>query len=297
MCFSGAGAQTAELRSPGEAGAERQVVLAPSQWLFRKQGEKNGSRSRARGRSAGAGSRVAPGWGCWEAGRWQRKPKQEGEARSVIKERRRREGRRSAPQGSQSQQKARRCGYLCSERPRGSRALQQLHLALLRHRRYGRRLGRVALDHRRKVDSKAAGPLLHVPGPPLPFAPRSAALSEGNAAGACCKAWKRWRGHTAGWPGTGHPLFRALGPASGRDRDCGAGRLQGRSPPGGRALPEHQPGGGASESESDKPPPLRKVLRGRRGPRGLRLSCRLPPWHSRWKVFEATKASCGSLGR
>lgn len=104
-------------------------------------------------------------------------------------------------------------------------------------------------------------------------------------------------GTRLGGQGEGRTLFGASGPASGRDADCRAGGLPGRSPPGGRALREREPGGGASESESDKPPPLRKVPRGRRGPRGLRLSCHPSLWHSRWKVFEATKASRGSLGR
>lgn len=128
--------------------------------------------------------RVSPGMGEEVAQETQAR----GGGEVCDRERRRREGLRSEPGGSQSQQKARRCGYLCSERPRGSRALQQLHLALLRHRRYGRRLGRVALDHRRKVGSKAAGPLLHALGAPLLFALRSAALSARDAAEAWCKA-------------------------------------------------------------------------------------------------------------
>lgn len=168
MCFSLAGARTAERRGPGEAGAERQVVLAPSHWLFKKQRgkKKNGSRAEP-GKARRGRVRVSPGMG--EEVAKQTQTRGGGEVCDQER-RRRREGLRSEPRGSQSQQKARRCGYLCSERPRGSRALQQLHLALLRHRRYGRRLGRVALDHRRKVGSKAASPLLHAPGPPLLFA-------------------------------------------------------------------------------------------------------------------------------
>lgn len=148
MCFSRAGARTAERRGPGEAGAEQQVVLAPSHWLFRKQRKKMEAGAEPgkarRGRvpvSLGMGEEVAKG------------TQARGASEVCNRKRRRREGLRSEPRGSQSQQKARRCGYLCSERPRGSRALQQLHLALLSHRRYGRRLGRVALDHRRKVGS------------------------------------------------------------------------------------------------------------------------------------------------
>lgn len=101
-------------------------------------------------------------------------------------------------------------------------------------------------------------------------------------------------GTRLGGQGEGLTLFGASGPASGPDADCGAGGLPGRSPPGGRALREREPGGGASESESDKPLPLRKVPRGWRG---LRLNCSPSPWHSRWKVFEDAKASRGSLGR
>lgn len=139
--------------------------------------------------------------------------------------------------------------------------------------------------------------------PPRPGSPRSSSPHDRRLSvrGALLEHGEKAEGGGAGTRpcgrGEGRPLFGASGPASGRDRDCGAGGLQGRSPPGGRALREHEPGGGASESESDKPPPLRKVLRGRRGPRGLRLSCRPSPRHSLWKVFEATKASRGSLGR
>lgn len=63
-------------------------------------------------------------------------------------------------------------------------------------------------------------------------------------------------GTRLGGQGEGLALFGASGPASGPDADCGAGGLPGRSPPGGRALREREPGGGASESESDKPLPL-----------------------------------------
>lgn len=104
-------------------------------------------------------------------------------------------------------------------------------------------------------------------------------------------------GTRLGGRGEGRQFFGASGPASGGGWDCLAGWLQGRSPPGGGRSGSTSQGGGASESESDKPPPLRKVLRGRRGPRGLRLSCGPSPWHSRWKVFEATKASQSQLPR
>lgn len=86
MCFSWAGARTAERRGPGKAGAERQVVLAPSHWLFRKQRRKKkwkpeqslGKARRGRvPRSPGMGGR-----------RWRRRLEQDGEARSAIRERR-----------------------------------------------------------------------------------------------------------------------------------------------------------------------------------------------------------------
>lgn len=75
--------------------------------------------------------------------------------------------------------------------------------------------------------------------PPRPGSPL---LFSHTIGGSQC-AGRRWsmlqsleavaRAH--GWVarGEGHPLFRASGPASGRDWDCGAGGLQGRSPPGG----------------------------------------------------------------
>lgn len=153
------------------------------------------------------------------------------------------------------------------------------------------------MDHRRKVDSKVAGPS-STPQVPCSSSPHDRRFSvRGTTLEHVAKPRGGGAGTRLGGPGEGHPLFGASGPASGRDWDCGAGGLQGSSPPGGGSSGSTSQGGGASESESDKPPPLRKVLCGRRGPRGLRLSCRPSPWHGRWKVFEATRASQPGLPR
>lgn len=64
MCFSRAGARTAERRGPGEAGAEQQVVLAPSHWLFRKQRKKKKMEAGAEPGKARRGRvPVSPGMG------------------------------------------------------------------------------------------------------------------------------------------------------------------------------------------------------------------------------------------
>lgn len=115
MCFSRAGARTAERRGPGKAGAERQVVLAPYHWLFRKQ----------RGEKMEAGAE--PGKGAQGQGPQQprdgreevaRRPTQEGEARSSIWERRLRGGwGGDGGRGSEAHKASRRRGAVATCAP------------------------------------------------------------------------------------------------------------------------------------------------------------------------------------
>lgn len=291
MCFSRAGARTAERRGPGEAGAEQQVVLAPSHWLFRKQRKKkNGSRSRTGEGAQGQGpGQPGDGGGSGEGDpskRGKRGLQSEKEAAGeteagALRLTKPAEGAalwlpvlRAPPREPRS-----------PAAPSGSPAPPPLWEAT-----WTSRFGPSAKSRLQGGGSP----------PPRPGSPRSSSPYDRwlSVRGMPLKHIAKPRGGGAGTrlggQGEGRTFFGALGPASGRDADCRAGGLPGRSPPGGRALREREPGGGASESESDKPPPLRKVPRGRRGPRGLRLSCRPSPWHSRWKVFKACR---GSLGR
>lgn len=201
MCLSREGARRADRSSPGVASEDREVSPAPSHLLFgsREKWKPEKSQGKAkRGRVTGSrrGEWVAKGE---EGGGGGGDPgSRERQARDARRGGARRDGGRR-PGGSQRKKKALRSRYLCgrSERPRGSRVLQQLHLDLLRHRRRrcGRRLGHVALDHWRKVGSKlAASPSRRVPSAPPPppapgaargSAPRSPALRARDGAGPC----------------------------------------------------------------------------------------------------------------
>lgn len=134
------------------------------------------------------------------------------------------------------------------------------------------------------------------PGSPAPLLPHDRKLSvRGTPLEHVAKPRGGGAGKQLGGPGRGAPTLQSFWAGEQRRLGLRGGRAPGKVPARRRALREHEPGGGASESESDKPPPLRKVLRGRRGPRGL--SCHWLPWHSPWKVFEATKASQPRLPR
>lgn len=120
---------------------------------------------------------------------------------------------RSAPGGSQRKE-APRARYLCgrSERPRGSRVLQQLHRDLLRHRRRrcGRRLGHVALDHWREVGpGQAAG---------APAVPSSAPRPRSGGRRGCAPRSPAQRA------GRGRAMLKASGGgAAGRRERSGGG--------------------------------------------------------------------------
>lgn len=117
---------------------------------------------------------------------------------------------RSAPGGSQRKE-APRARYLCgrSERPRGSRVLQQLHRDLLRHRRRrcGRRLGHVALDHWREVGpGQAAG---------APAVPSSAPRPRSGGRRGCAPRSPAQRA------GRGRAMLKASGGGDGPRREGG----------------------------------------------------------------------------
>lgn len=220
MCLSREGARRADPAAPGGQPLKTRRSLPPPLRTRFSEAEKNGSRTRAGDRREGAGS---PGAGKGEVGgkgraerRRRRSPGGRGAARRGIpaKEAPGEPGGRR-PECSQRKEKARRRRYLCgrSERPRGSRVLQQVHLDLLRHRRRrrcGRRLGHVALDHWRKVGAElAAGPWRRVPSsappvpppPPLPSAPRAPrAPRSGGPPGARRRARRALRAQDGAGP-------------------------------------------------------------------------------------------------
>lgn len=197
------------------------------------------------------------------------------------------------PGGSQRKGRARRSRYLCgrSERPRGSRVLQQFHLDLLRHhrRRCGRRLGHVALDHWRKVGREPAArpPRPTPPGggspPPSPSCPLRGPPGGSRRSG-CGARPGQVETLGAGEPGGG-----------------GAGRAsaeRAREPPApGQVLAERE-GAPAARAQGEARRPARvtghrntqKFPAGGAGRRGPGRSRRASPWHARWKVFKAAKA-------
>lgn len=273
----------------GAAGRPRPFPLAFQKAEKKK---KNGSQSRAWGKRAGAGSPEAPRWaGGGGEGDWSRMGRRglrsgkggmevwalrltkpaEGAALClpVLRAPPRELRSPAAPSGSPAPPPLREATWTCRFGPSAKSQLQ------------------------------GCGSPPPRPGSPAPLRPK---IGGSQGAGRpwsmlqSLEAMARARGWVAG--ARGARSLELLGRASGRDWDCEAGgRAPGKVPARRRALREHEPGGGASESESDKPPPLRKVLRGRRGPRGLPLSCRQSPWHWRWKVFKATKASQPRLPR
>nr|CAI9713394.1 unnamed protein product [Rangifer tarandus platyrhynchus] len=195
-------------RSGGRRRPERE------KWVAKREGRRRRRRGRPRpGRTAGRGIPAEQAAGGMEPGR---------------------------PGASQRKGRARRSRYLCgrSERPRGSRVLQQLHLDLLRHRRRrcGRRLGHVALDHWRKVGrepaASPAAPRPTPPGggspPPFPASPLPGPPGGSRRSG---------RGARPGQVETRGSGSRAAGALAGRaPSGHGSCRRLGRSSPRGRAL-------------------------------------------------------------
>ena len=180
----------------------------PSHWLWGSRGKWKPEKSRGWRGESGKAERS---WG-------RRRPEREKWVAKRERRRRRRRGRprpeRTAgrgilaeqaaggmeprrPGGSQRKGRARRSRYLCgrSERPRGSRVLQQFHLDLLRHhrRRCGRRLGHVALDHWRKVGREpAASSQAPPPHTPRRWVPSSFPLLPAPGAARGLEALRVW---------------------------------------------------------------------------------------------------------
>lgn len=191
MCFSRAGARTAERRGPGKAGAERQVVLAPSHCLFRKQRgkkrkeKKNGSQSRVEGRRAGAGSPATPGWagggGEGDQSRRGRRGRRSGRGGSE----------RDGGQGSEAHKASRRRGAVATCAPSAPAGVALSSSSIWLSCATAAMGG--DLDVSLWTIGEKSTPRLRVPSstPRVPCSsspPRSEALSERDASGACCNA-------------------------------------------------------------------------------------------------------------
>jgi hypothetical protein len=299
----------------GEAREDPQVPLPrPFPLAFQKQRKMEAEEEPGKGaKRQGPQRRERSGWQS-RGRRWLRRPSPAGGSPEASDRGRGGGGRDGGPRpagGSQRKERAPRPRYLCSKRPSGSRGLQQFHLDLLRHRRRrcGRRLRHVALDHWRKVGSKqssqplAASPFLRALAPsPLPSRgpPRDSGRAARRSApglGSQCagRGWaigKATRAEpggggwgAAGWRGEG--LSARCSGAGGGDAKCGSAG-EGPRQEGGRS-------GSASQGEARRKARVTSHRQSRKvPPRGLRPSPCASPWHTRWKVFKATKAKPGA---
>lgn len=154
-------------------------------------------------------------------------------------------------------------GYLC-----GGRVLQQLHRRLLRQGRVGRRLGRVALDHRGQVGGESRRrrwlqPASPAPGPPGTLGARASSRGAGRG----------WGGRVAsdrpaGERGAGCGALAPAGPLAARREGAGEAECKG--------------GGASVAGESDEATAA--------APQKLPAAARASPWHAPRKVGRAAKA-------